>query len=255
MIDFKKKKIVVADMDGTLTLSKQPMDQEMSELIDQLLEHKEFAVIGGGKYSLFQTQLVERLAADHDHLSRLYLFPTCATTLYRHNGNGWKQVYAENLEESEKNRIMGAIETALKNVDFEMPQTVYGTVIEDRGTQISFSANGQLAPLEVKSKWDPDHKKRLKIKEHLNLLIPEFDVKIGGTNTIDITKGGIDKGYGINKISEYFGYKINEMFFIGDALYEGGNDYPVKQTGVDSIQVSGPEETKELIKMIMGRSV
>ena len=40
------------------------------------------------------------------------------------------------------------------------------------------------------------------------------------------------------------------MIFIGDALFLGGNDYWVKQTGVVSIGVREPHETKRIIETI-----
>jgi hypothetical protein len=69
---------------------------------------------------------------------------------------------------------------------------VWGEPIEDRGSQITFSALGQQAPLEEKKRWDPDFTKRKKIKAVLENLIPEFSVHLGGTTSVDVTKPGID---------------------------------------------------------------
>ena len=44
---------------------------------------------------------------------------------------------------------------------------------------------------------------------------------------------------------------IQDILFIGDALFEGGNDYPVRKTGVDCIQVRDAEETKRIIETII----
>jgi hypothetical protein len=41
------------------------------------------------------------------------------------------------------------------------------------------------------------------------------------------------------------------MIFIGDALFEGGNDHPARKTGVVCIQVKDPEETKRVIEAII----
>ena len=53
-------------------------------------------------------------------------------------------------------------------------ERVLGKVIEDRGSQVTFSALGQQAPLAEKEKWDPDFVKRKKIAAILKTLIPEF---------------------------------------------------------------------------------
>ena len=55
----------------------------------------------------------------------------------------------------------------------------------------------------------------------------------------DITLPGIDKAYGIGKLLELNGWSKDEALFFGDKLQEGGNDFPVKQMGVDSIEVRG----------------
>jgi HAD superfamily hydrolase (TIGR01484 family) len=128
---------------------------------------------------------------------------------------------------------------------------VWGEAIEDRGSQITFSALGQQARLEEKNKWDPDYTKRKKIKAILDTYIPEFSVRIGGSTSIDITKPGIDKAYGIGKLRDLLHVSLKEMIYIGDALFPGGNDYPVEEAGVDSIQVNGPHETKQVVRTII----
>ncbi len=107
---------------------------------------------------------------------------------------------------------------------------LWGEEIEDRGSQITFSALGQQAPNKEKEKWDPDFTKRKKIKVFLDNLIPEFSVRLGGETSIDITKPGIDKAYGIKKLRDTLGIAIHEMIFIGDALFPGGNDYPARRS-------------------------
>jgi hypothetical protein len=110
---------------------------------------------------------------------------------------------------------------------------------------------GQQAPIEEKKKWDPDFARRKQIKAHLDKLIPEFSVRLGGTTSVDVTKPGIDKAYGIRKLRDTLGIAIDEMIFIGDALFPGGNDYPAEQAGVVSIRVRDPNESKRVIEAIV----
>ena len=91
-------------------------------------------------------------------------------------------------------------------------------MIEDRGSQITFSALGQEAPLEEKVKWDPDFAKRKKMKTILDGLIPEFSVRLGGSTSIDVTKPGIDKAYGIKKLGDVLAISIEAMIFVGGRL-------------------------------------
>jgi hydroxymethylpyrimidine pyrophosphatase-like HAD family hydrolase len=74
---------------------------------------------------------------------------------------------------------------------------------------------------------------------------------MGGATSIDVTKVGIDKAYGIRKLRDILGIAIEEMLFVGDALFPGGNDYPAKEAGVVSIQVRDPNETKRVCEAVI----
>ena len=144
---------------------------------------------------------------------------------------------------------------AIKEVDANDPELrnniSYGQEIQDRNSEITYSALGENAPIEQKHAWDPDFKKRIGLQSLLKEKLPEFEVKIGGTTSIDITPKGMDKAYGINKLMNHFKLNKDDILFIGDAVYENGNDYPVFEMGVDTIRVTGPEETKErLIRLL-----
>jgi HAD superfamily hydrolase (TIGR01484 family) len=179
----------------------------------------------------------------------LSLLPTCGTKFYQYAGD-WKKIYSEDFTAAEKEQIISSLNQAIGAAGFKVDK-VWGEVIEDRGSQITFSALGQQAPLEEKKQWDPDFVKRKKIKALLDKLIPEFSVRLGGATSVDVTKPGIDKGYGIRKLRDTLGIAIEEMIFVGDALFPGGNDYPAKEAGVVSIRVRDPEETKRVIEAIV----
>ncbi len=242
------KTLIVFDLDGTLAESKSPLNAEMAVLIGRLLEVVKVAVISGGAWPQFETQLLSNLPGD-DRLNDLSLLPTCGTQFYRRNGT-WRRLYSENFNPEEKAKIVGALDQALELSGFRAGRS-WGDVIEDRDSQITLSALGQQAPLDEKKKWDPDFKKREKIKAILEPLIPEFFVNLGGATSIDVTRPGIDKGYGVRKLRETLGIAIEDMIFVGDALFPGGNDYPVKQAGVVCIEVRDPHETKRVIETII----
>lgn len=254
MLDDKaliSKKIIVSDMDGTLTDIKCDLEPEMSATIAKLLEYKALAVIGGGKYDQFRKQFVDHLTCPADRLSRLYLFPTCATAFYAYKDGDWRNIYQERLSSEEKKKIMRAFDIALREANYEKPALTYGELIEDRETQITFSALGQRAPPPLKKLWDPDHEKRKLIRKYLEKEIPEFEINIGGGTSIDVTRKGIDKAYGIRKIMEHLSYTKSDLLFVGDALFEGGNDYPAKSTGIDCVSVNGPDDTMRLFSRIV----
>ena len=242
-------KLIIFDLDGTLAESKSSLDTEMSALLHDLLGIIKVAVISGGDWYQFEKQLLSNLSHD-ERLKNLSLLPTCGTKFFKYEGD-WKKIYSEDFTADEKERIISSLKKALGVVSFKV-EKVWGEVIEDRGSQITFSALGQQAPIEEKKKWDPDFTKRKKLKAILDTFIPEFSVRLGGATSVDITKPGIDKAYGVKKLREILDITFHEMIFIGDALFTGGNDYPAEEGGaVSSIQVRNPDETKLAIKTII----
>ncbi len=245
------KELIVFDLDGTLAESKSPLDAQMVELLNALLSVTRVAVISGGDWPQFDSQVLSRgLAASG--LENLSLLPTCGAKFYRYQAR-WKKIYSEDLTGSQKQQIIGALKRTVESLGYQ-PEETWGETIEDRGTQITLSALGQQAPLAKKEKWDPDFAKRKKMKTILDDLIPEFSVRLGGTTSVDITRPGIDKAYGIGKLRDVLGVDTSGMLFIGDALFPGGNDYPAIEAGVTSIEVKDPDDTKLVIRVIVALS-
>jgi phosphomannomutase len=242
------KTLVAFDLDGTLAQSKAAIDDEMATLLCKLLDVVKCAIISGGALPQFEQQVLGHLLKDA-RLANLSILPTCGTKFVQYR-DGWTTLYSEDLSDAQKKKIEGAIENAVAAAGVKV-EKVWGEQIEDRGSQITFSALGQQAPLEEKSKWDPDFAKRKRIKALLDASIPEFSVELGGTTSIDITLPGIDKAYGIRKLRDILGIPIDQMIYVGDALFPGGNDYPVRSTQAVCIQVRDPDETKRVIEAIV----
>jgi phosphomannomutase len=243
------KKLIVFDLDGTLAESKAAIDKEMALRLAALLSVAKVAIISGGDWPQFQKQVLGHLPGGKK-LQNLSILPTCGTKFYQYK-TGWKQLYAENFTAPQKEKIIACLNKAVDASGFKAKKT-WGETIDDRGSQITWSALGQEAPLDEKKTWDPDFAKRDKIKTRLQRMIPEFAINLGGATSVDITKKGIDKKYGMHKLHEVLDIKISEMIFIGDAIFPGGNDYPAKQSGTFSVRVSGPDETKRVIEGIIG---
>lgn len=242
------KKLIVFDLDGTLAKSKSAIDKEMSRLLKNLLDGYRVAIISGGDWPQFEKQVLNQLP-EETHLKKLSILPTSGTKFYQYKDD-WKRLYAEDFTEEEKQKIQRNLQKAVKEAGFDMEKT-WGEQIEDRGSQITFSALGQEAPLEAKKNWDSDFSKRKKIVDRLREPLQEFSIGMGGTTSIDISKPGIDKAYGMQKLEKVLELPIASMMFVGDALFEGGNDYPVRKTGVDWIQVRDPEEAKVIIRTLV----
>lgn len=242
------KQLVAFDLDGTLAESKQPLESAMGEAIADLLEVAQVAVISGGDWPQFEKQVATRLPARAE-LSRLWLMPTTGTKLFRYDGQ-WRSVYAELFDEQQKREILTAFDAALVATGF-VPEKTWGERIEDRGSQITFSALGQQAPIEAKESWDPDFAKRKIIQADLVKRLPGLSINMGGATSIDITREGVDKAYGLKKLRDESGVALDKMVFIGDAIFPGGNDYPAKQLGLDTVRVRDPLETLSVISAIV----
>ncbi|MGA3037843.1 MAG: HAD-IIB family hydrolase [Vulcanimicrobiaceae bacterium] len=243
------KKLVVFDLDGTLAQSKSALDDEMANLLAVLSSVAKVSIISGGDWPQFQKQVLGRLPSS-GKLDNFYLLPTCGTKFFEYKSGAWDKLYSEDLSPDQKKKIVSSLEQAIAETGFQ-PKETWGERIEDRGSQITYSALGQQAPLDAKSTWDPDFEKRKKIKLLLDKMIPEFSVALGGSTSIDVTLPGIDKAYGMGKLRDVLSMPFAEMLYVGDALFPGGNDYPVRSTGTDCVQVRDPEETKRVIETVV----
>lgn len=242
------KTIIIFDLDDTLAESKQPVDPEMGALLADLLRTIAVGVISGGNWPQFEKQVLARLPKDSD-FSRLFLLPTSGSKFFRFD-RGWQQIYADVLTESERADIQAALRQAIAKLGLGDDKS-WGNRIEDRDSQITFSGLGQQAPLSAKQSWDPDRSKRQLLKAMLEPLLPEFSVRIGGSTSLDITRRGFDKAQGIANFAKAIGIQAKEIVFVGDALYEGGNDAPVRAAGIDTVHIRNVAETKTVIRTIL----
>lgn len=250
------KKLIAFDLDDTLAVSKSPITDRMGELLVKLLDIYDICIISGGRFEQFRSQVIDRLEAEPRKLSRMHLMPTCGTRYYRYDeiAHEWVLQYAEDLTKEEKAKIAEVLEASAKEFNI-WPENPYGEVIEDRGSQVTYSALGQQAPAEKKYKWAEENAELKKeLRKYVADKLPELEVRLGGTTSVDITRIGIDKAYGMHKLIDALDVSKEEILFLGDKLQEGGNDYPVKAMGVDCIEVDGWEETALVLEGILGVS-
>ncbi|CAN5200033.1 HAD-IIB family hydrolase [soil metagenome] len=241
-------RLVAFDLDDTLAASKSPLGPRMAGDLVELLGIVDVCVISGGQYAQFETQLIQKLPVDDPSVfARLHLMPTCGTQYYLFRDGSWQLQYAENLTEEERTAALVAVEQEAKRLDLWEENTA-GPILEDRGSQITFSALGQHAALDAKKAWDPTGEKKNMLRAAVQALLPNLEVRSGGSTSIDITRHGIDKAYGMNKLAELTGIPLDEMLFVGDRLDPDGNDYPVKALGVTSHPVTGPDDTAAFVE-------
>lgn len=248
------KKLIIFDLDGTLAESKQPLTAAMAELVSKLLAKTRVAVISGGALSQFLKQVVSQLPVEAN-LANLYLLPTSGAALYEFQNDNWKKIYEERLSEKDKDLIEDALLVAAKKTGIiNFSDRSWGERIEYRGGQVTLSALGQQAPIKLKKAWDRDHAKRHTLRDAIAELLPRYSASIGGATSIDVTKRGVDKAYGIHKLCERLGISESDALYVGDELESGGNDEAVYKTDVQTKSVATPTETAKFIKSLISNA-
>lgn len=246
------KKLLAFDLDDTLAVTKSPISDRIAELLGQILEEFEVCIISGGRFEQFKMQVIDRLHIEPNKLNKLHLMPTCGTRYYRYDDikEEWSQQYAEDLTEEQKSQVIEVLEVSAKKLGL-WEASPAGDIIEDRGSQITFSALGQRATPEDKYAWDPDGIKKASLRDLAAQSLPGLEVRAGGSTSIDVTREGIDKAYGMQKLIEELGISKDDILFFGDRLEEGGNDYPVKAMGIASLDVDRWEDTAHRLETIV----
>lgn len=247
-----KRRVIAFDLDGTLAVTKSAVSVEMAEKLTSLLDLYEVCVISGGKWEQFQMQLIDHLDTTPKLLTRLHIMPTSGTSYLRFDeeSDRWAIVYQEDLSPAQRSRIIAVLEEGARHLGL-WEERPFGEIIEDRGTQITFSALGQEAPPAKKYAWDPDNAKKELLRDYAARLLPDLEVHVGGTTSVDVTASGIDKAYGMRRLMDALGVSEGEILFFGDKLDLGGNDYPVKAMGIDTIAVADPDDTLLALQAII----
>ena len=247
------KKIIAFDVDGTLTASKTLITDSMANLIKKLIQKKMVVSIAGGSFHQLETQFLPPFLNDNSMLPYIKNFTLLTTSgsqryEYDEEKKEWRITDKESMPVEAKERAIKLLEEVIANPQYEIPPNPYGKIIEDRDTQITFTPNGQQAPVAVKLAFDPDRKKREKIVAMLEPKLPELTLLINGTSSIDILSKDFNKAVGLMRYLKKAGLNKSDILFVGDGLFPGGNDYSVYEAGFDTIAVKNPQETEAIIK-------
>lgn len=246
------KKFIAFDIDDTIAVSKQRITPRMTELLAKLLEKYEVCVISGGLFAIHKMQIVDPLTERGGaKLEKLHVLSTCGTQYYKQADDGsWQTIYKQPIPEEDRKKIAEILESCARELGYWC-ETPAGEIIEDRETQVTFSALGQKATPEDKYAWDPDHHKKYALRDLCQSKMPQYEFRAGGTTSIDVTVKGIDKAFGMRELMKLNKVSMSDILFIGDNLKPGGNDYPVKEMGIETIAVENWEDTAQVIESII----
>lgn len=233
--------LVAFDMDDTLAPSKTALPAPMLDVLVALLGRVPVCIISGGHYGQYESQLLN-LLPEGAAVENLHLMPTCGARYLKNSNGDWTEEYSLALSDEARSKAIRLLEEESRRLGLWEEQT-WGPQIEDRGSQITFSALGQDAPVDAKKAWDPTGEKRAMLASAIAPQLPELEVRSGGSTSIDITLRGIDKAHGMRELMERTGIPAREIIFFGDRLDENGNDFPVIALGVHTEHVDGWEDT------------
>lgn len=253
-LSISKSSLIAFDLDNTLACSKKPMLAPMAEVLSNIVNIMPVAIITGGCLSLVKSQVLDVLVQG-TRLDNLHIMPTNGTSYYRVDNNKlFKCVYEHSIDVEQAQIVVDVIRKCAKQMGiWKEPgdQMLWGNQIENRGSQITFSALGQLAPVEYKKAWDPDGVLKNQLAQSIAKLLPNFAVRSGGDTSVDIYRRGDDKAQALRMLAEYCDFNINSITFIGDRMSPGGNDYPVAFTGALAVRVENPSDTLRLCVRVL----
>ncbi len=253
------KRLIAFDLDGTLAASKSPIEPSMATLLCRLLDKYDVAVTSGGKFEQFKKQVIDKLNASGQQLAHLHILPTNAASYWRYNGapKTWERVFDHEIPAAERAKVIELIEQTAKTLGYWEAEH-WGPVIEDRGSQITFSALGQdivdelgEEGLKRKAAWDSDNSKKRRLRDALDPLLPNLRVAVGGITSVDIMQPNVNKASGLTKLADNLNIAKTDVVYIGDRLEPGGNDAVVAEAGFDTIPVKNLAETEAYINSLL----
>ena len=240
-----KKRVIIADVDGTICESCQKISPEMADQINLMInEGYIFVFISGTSVEYLQKMISSSLTGKH------YILGTTGTRCVEVSPEEKKEIYNYSLSEEEKSEIMLAFENLIAKYNVQT-MTTKEDQLQDRGSQITLSAIGRNASLELKRLYDPDGTKRREWVVYLKTLLDQnkYEIRYAGTTSVDVTRKGLDKGWGIKKFANHYNINLQEILFFGDKTDPEGNDYPATLV-VDYVTVNSPDDTLEELRKL-----
>lgn len=233
-------------MDGTLTRSRSLIELEMNQALVSLMKSgRDVIVVSGADVSQMKKQITE-----DSFSSGIYAMSQNGNSAFDKTGSVlWQNV----LSAEDKLEINEHINTVRTNFADIFANTDENDLIQNRGCQISLSLVGHHAELGRKEKFDPDSSKRKDILKRFPLISNRVEVRIGGTTCLDYFEKGKNKGWNVKQMIAKMGWNAEDCVYVGDALFEGGNDETVKGV-IDTHAVKSPEDTISFIREQMVQS-
>jgi len=229
----------IFDVDGTLTPSRQTIDTDFAVFFTDFCCHNDVYLVTGSD----KEKTIEQISEE--------VYSLCKR-VYQCNGNDvWE---GEKHIRTNEWILPDLARTFLINCEYESKFTIRtGNHIEERPGMVNFSIVGRNANLEERAKYvayDTVEEERKIIADAFNIMFPDLSAKVGGETGIDISPKGSDKSQIVKDFD-----KQDTLWFFGDAIYKGGNDYPLAKVIKNHRKVKGWEMTKEYLEVFQDQGI
>ncbi|OIR56654.1 MAG: phosphomannomutase [Amphiamblys sp. WSBS2006] len=241
----REKTIVLFDVDGTLTPSRLPINQEVVETLVKLKEKVTIGFVGGSDLEKQKQQLGEMACGFFD-----FSFSENGLTAYKGTELIGKKSFIQELGEEKYKKLVNFTLEYLSRLDLPVKR---GTFIELRDGMINVSPIGRNCAQNERldfAKLDSKEKIRARMVEEYERVFEGFGLQfsIGGQISIDIFPVGWDKRFCLRHLQKH---SFEEIHFFGDKTEKGGNDHEIfNHPSVIGHTVTSPEDTVQQLKRI-----
>ncbi|GAB5360719.1 hypothetical protein AAMO2058_000651500 [Amorphochlora amoebiformis] len=244
----RKDRIFLFDVDGTLTVARKEIDEEMKKFMEDLRSKAYVGVVGGSDLSKQLEQLGNNCVNEYD-----YFFTQNGLVSFKHGKPLAETSIVKFLGEEKLQRLINFILGYLSKISLPCKR---GTFIEFRKGMLNVSPIGRNCSRPERNAFEEYDKKTGVRKTMVEALQKEFaDFKltysIGGQISFDVFPEGWDKTYCLPFL-EKDGYK--EIHFFGDKTYKGGNDYEIyTDSRTVGHSVKNPADTRTQVSAVLSK--
>lgn len=247
-MEDRSKILCLFDVDGTLTMPRQPITQDMEEyLLNVLKPCCTIGIVGGSDF----IKIAEQMRGDDVIHKFDYVFPENGLVCYKNGNLISKQSIQQHMGEEKLQIFMNYVLKYLSNV---MLPCKRGTFIEMRNGMLNISPVGRGCSQSERNefeKYDKINHVRSQMIESLKKQFPDIGLtySIGGQISFDVFPDGWDKTYCLQHVADA-GFR--EIHFFGDKTDPGGNDYEIfTDERVIGHKVTSPEDTKRQLQDLL----
>ncbi|KJA15252.1 hypothetical protein HYPSUDRAFT_220143 [Hypholoma sublateritium FD-334 SS-4] len=244
--DRPHHKLVLFDVDGTLSLARQAAKSEMIEALRALRKKYVVGFVGGSDFVKIEEQLK---TGDADVIDEFdYAFAENGLTAWKLGKPLPSASFIDFLGEERYKPFVNFCLHYIADLDLPIKR---GTFVEFRKGMVNVSPLGRNATIAERGEFellDQKNGYRKTMVEALKKQFPDYPLtySIGGKISFDVFPHGWDKTYALGRVADE---EFEEIHFFGDKIYKGGNDYEIyADPRTIGHSVKNPEETLRILQ-------